>query len=376
MLRTRVSALFVTVVAVLGAVTGLPVTATAAPAPPGSVISSEDMPRERWLPGAGQAQRITYATTDHVGAPATSTGALYLPPGRPPVGGWPVVSYAHGTIGVADQCAPSSAGLYEPEADYLGRWLNRGYAVVVTDYLGLGTPGVLPYLDGRAAAHSVIDMVRAGRAVEPDLAPRWVVVGLSEGGQAALLTAHEATRYAPDLDYRGAVALGAPANLEKLFPLGGPGFPDVGIRGLTTFGLFAVVGLRAARPDLDIDQYLSPLGLELAARAEQLCSPQLGREVDGISVGRLFSRPLDNPEMRSALTDYLAVPTDGYDRPLFVGHGLDDVTVPIPLTLALAADLERAGTDLTFVAYPGTGHVETLAASFADSTRFVDRVMG
>ncbi|MFE3291274.1 lipase family protein [Rhodococcus sp. NPDC059234] len=373
MLRTRVSALLVTVVAVLTAVAGLP--ATAGSAPPGSVISSEELPREHWLPGAAQAQRVTYATTDHVGAPAISTGAVYLPPGRPPPGGWPVVSYAHGTIGVADQCAPSTAGMYEPEADYLAGWLGRGYAVVVTDYLGLGTPGVLPYLDGRAAAHSVIDMVRAGRAIDPTLSRRWVVAGLSEGGQAALLTAHEATRYAPELDYRGGVALGAPSNLEKLFPFGGPGFPDVGVQGLTTFGLLAIVGLRAARPDLDIDGYLSPLGLDLAAKAEQMCSPQVGRAVAGVSVGQLFSRPLDNPQMRSALTDYLAVPTTGYDRPLFVGHGVADLTVPIPLTLALVADLERSGTDVTFVAYPGTGHVDTLAASFGDSARFVDRVM-
>ncbi|MFC9790528.1 alpha/beta hydrolase family protein [Rhodococcus sp. NPDC127528] len=373
MLRTRVSVLVVTAVAVLAAVVGLP--ATAASAPPGSVISSVELPREIWLPGAAQAQRITYATTDHVGAPATSTGAVYLPPGRPPPGGWPVVSYAHGTIGVADQCAPSTAGLYAPEADYLAGWLRRGYAVVATDYLGLGTPGVLPYLDGRAAAHSVIDMVRAGRAIDSDLSPRWVVAGLSEGGHAALLTAHEATRYAPELDYRGGVALGAPANLEKLFPFGGPAFPDVGVQGLTTFGLLAIVGMRSARPDLDVDRYLSPLGLELATEAERLCSPQLGRAVAGIPVGQLFSRPLDNREMRTALTDYLAVPTTGYDRPLFVGHGVADRTVPIPLALAFVADLERDGTDFTFVAYPGTGHVDTLAASFADSARFVDRVM-
>ena len=48
---------------------------------------------------------------------------------------------------------------------YLTNWLSQGYAIVATDYVGLGTPGIHAYLDGPSAAHSVIDMVRAARAV-------------------------------------------------------------------------------------------------------------------------------------------------------------------------------------------------------------------
>ena len=54
---------------------------------------------------------------------------------------------------------------------YLTNWLSQGYAIVATDYVGLGTPGIHAYLDGPSAAHSVIDMVRAARAVEPSLSP-------------------------------------------------------------------------------------------------------------------------------------------------------------------------------------------------------------
>nr|WP_246045040.1 lipase family protein [Rhodococcus oryzae] len=363
------------VVLIVAAMTAVSVgsgTAAAAPAPPGSVIAVQDMPRELWIPGTGRAYRLTYVTADHWGAPATSTGAVYLPPGPAPEGGWPVVSYAHGTIGVSDQCAPSMTGPQAIESAYLQAWLARGYAVVATDYIGLGTPGVLPYLDGKAAAHSVIDMVRAARTIDAGVSPRWVAIGLSQGGHAALHTAHEATTYAPDLDYRGAVAIGAPSNLEQLFPFGGPGFPNLGLRGLTTFSLFAIVGLRSARPDLDLDSYLSPRGRELAGLAERLCSPELAPQVAGVQVGELFSRPLGDDKIRAALADYLGVPTGGYDRPLFIGHGTLDTVVPIVLTLKLVTDLQRSGSDVWFIAYPGAGHGESLGASSADSMAFVE----
>ena len=69
------------------------------------------------------------------------SGTVAIPKGKAPKGGWPVVSWAHGTIGAADACAPSKIampGAYDQKL--LNRWLKAGYAVVRTDYEGLGTP--------------------------------------------------------------------------------------------------------------------------------------------------------------------------------------------------------------------------------------------
>ncbi|WP_417714996.1 lipase family protein [Rhodococcus kronopolitis] len=377
-MHTRFDALIAAVAALALAAIAVPAVALAAPAvtnAPGAVLSTAEMPAAVAVPGAGPSYRLTYRTVDHFGGPAESSGSVYLPPGPAPAGGWPVISYAHGTIGVADACAPSVVGLYQPEAQYVSKWLTRGYAVVATDYIGLGTPGPLPYLDGLAAAHAVIDMVRAARTAVPDLAPRWVVAGLSQGGQATMFTAHEATRYAPELDYRGAVALGVPANLEQIFPLAGPGIPDIGVKGLTLFLLYTVMGLGHVRPDLGMDGYLSPLGRSLAAKAEQVCTVDLRPIMGNPAVGELFSKSLNNRTMRQAFTDYLAIPTKGYDRPVFLGQGVSDLVVPFPLNVKLAADLKWSGTDLRFRMYPGADHVGTLTASFDDSTRFVDAVL-
>ncbi|MGW0044247.1 lipase family protein [Rhodococcus sp. NPDC003348] len=371
--RSLVSAVTIAVVGFGGLAVPQVAGVAAAADAPGTVVSVEELPAAASLPGAADQYRVTYRTTDHRGGPRLSTGAVFVPPGPAPADGWPVISYAHGTIGLADKCAPSAVGGTAVEAEYMDRWLRRGYAVVATDYAGLGTPGELAYLDGIAAGHDVTDMVRAGRHVVPALSPRWAVAGLSQGGHAALHTAHLATAYAPDLDYRGAVALGAPTNLDQVFSLGRPGIPNFGVAGLTTFTLFTMAGMRAARPDLNIDSYLSPRGRELAGIATQVCSVEFGKYLDGASVGDLFSRPLT--DLRPAMTDYLGVPAAGYDRRLFLGQGAVDRVVPIPLTLVFVGQLAASRTNVTFRVYPSADHLGTPAAAFDDSARFVDAVM-
>jgi aryl-alcohol dehydrogenase-like predicted oxidoreductase len=63
-------------------------------------------------------------------------------------------AWAHGTIGTADVCAPSWAGRSERDITYLNHWLDQGYAVLASDYQGLGTPGGHPYLTTRPEAYS------------------------------------------------------------------------------------------------------------------------------------------------------------------------------------------------------------------------------
>ncbi|MEA1146259.1 hypothetical protein U8M64_28080, partial [Klebsiella pneumoniae] len=73
--------------------------------------------------------------------PIAVSGALFVPKGTPPVGGWPLMAWAHGTVGSADRCAPSLNERSPRDTRYLNYWLDQGYAIVATDYQGLGTPG-------------------------------------------------------------------------------------------------------------------------------------------------------------------------------------------------------------------------------------------
>ncbi|CCW09592.1 hypothetical protein RAJCM14343_0102 [Rhodococcus aetherivorans] len=351
-----------------------PSVAAADPAP-GAIVSVEPLPAEMSVPGAAVAERLTYRTEWRSGAPAVGTGVLFLPPGPAPAGGWPVVSYAHGTVGIADGCAPSRHPWSDLERPYLEHWLAQGYAVVAADYPGLGTEGVHPYLDGQSAANSVVDIVRAGRAAEPSLSQRWVVVGQSQGGHAALHTAHRASSRAPELDFRGTVTTGAPSNLEQLFPMGGPGFPDPGFEGLVAFSSYIFAGLRAAQPDLDVNSYLTPTGRKFVDAAEQLCYNELNALADGVRVGELAALPLSAGRFPAVFADYLGVPTSGYDRPVFLAQGIHDTMVPAPLSAKLAADLRAGGADADYRVYVA-GHNTTMTRSLPDTTPFVARLFG
>ena len=338
---------------------------------PGAVVGQESLGADRVIPGAVSATKVTYWSTGPKDAPMTSSGVVYRPEGTPPEGGWPVISYAHGTVGVADQCAPSTSVPLERTATHLGHWLEQGYAVVTTDYVGLGTPGVHPYLDGRSAAHSVVDMVRAARAVDGDLSSEWVAMGQSQGGQATMFTASLATDYAPELDYRGAVATGVPSNIENLLPLGGPAFPALPLKGTTVYIANVLDGLRASWPDIDIDSYLTPLGKTILDDVENnMCYTEARTKYGTVTLGQVLTKSLDNPVFMEAARELLTVPTAGYDRPFFIGQGLSDIDVPAPLTLKFAADLAANGVDFAFHTYP-TDHLGTVPASVPDSTPFV-----
>ena len=196
------------------------------------------------LKGASKDQLLLYRSTSVGGKKIAVSGSLALPKGKAPRGGWPVITYAHGTTGAADACAPTRGYDANDLVSYayplLRRWLKAGYAVVRTDYEGLGTPGVHPYLVGESEGRSVLDAVRAARALEPRLSKRFVIAGHSQGGHAALFAASLAKKWVPDLQLRGTVAFAPASHLEAQFRA------TLGI-ATTGGGLGAIVGPRPAR---------------------------------------------------------------------------------------------------------------------------------
>ena len=104
----------------------------------GQIIKQEKV--DTPIAGA-QAWRIAYVSSDHRGVPTINTGLVVAPEGEPPAGGRPILAWAHGTTGVADTCAPSVQARLMFEIKYLNPWLEQGFAVIATDYQGLGVPG-------------------------------------------------------------------------------------------------------------------------------------------------------------------------------------------------------------------------------------------
>ena len=372
-----------------------PATASAQPAPrwsgldtrqwtqpipsPGVTAATVPLDPALSLPQAGRAVRQAYGTLDQHGRNAIATSAVFLPHGTPPPGGWPVVAWAHGTTGLGDDCSPSTHPRSERDADYLGHWLDRGYAVVAADYVGLGTPGLLSYLNNQVAARGIIDALIAARAEGLPLSPTWALVGQSQGAGAALVTATRATELgAPaGLDYRGVVATGAPANIEHLFQWGGPGFPPVALpNGLNLYAFYILAGFRDQHPELGLDQFLSPRGREMVDAAEHLCYEDMSEAVGDYQISQALTRPLkDIPDVYGHLNRYMGTPATGYDRPVFLGQGLLDLDVPAPSALSLAAEMTLNHQPLELHVYPDRDHSETVYAATPDATAFLARVM-
>ena len=352
--------------------------------PVGTVISAAPLRRGLWLPNTtSRAFRLRYVTTDARGRRAISTGTLFLPKGRAPRGGWPVVSWAHGTSGLADKCAPSVVGPALPARDrpYLANWMRDGYAIVASDYAGLGTPGLPAYLNGRSEAHNVVDIVKAGRAYTrarlsagSRLARRWVVIGQSQGGGAAIYTARYATAFGGrGLDYRGAVGTGVPAYIERVVNALAPGFPDVSPATVAYFA-YILASLRSVYPELGMDRILTPTGRRYLALAEATCVNPFEAELEGVRVADFFRRRVSSlRNFTEIVKRYMAMPEKGFDKPFFMGHGLQDADVPYGLTNEYVQRLQANRQPLTFKTYD-TDHSGTVLQSQQDSHPFVRRL--
>ena len=155
---------------------------------PGALLRTADF--DRAIPEGATARRILYTTTALGDEPAVASAILVVPEdaGDDPL---PVVAWAHGTTGVAEGCAPSLLeDPFEAGAMFtLDEAIDNGWAVVATDYIGLGTEGPHAYLVGEPAGHAVLDGIRAARAVEGlSLSEQAVVWGHSQGGNAGVGT--------------------------------------------------------------------------------------------------------------------------------------------------------------------------------------------
>ena len=76
-------------------------------AKPGTVVSAKPLKRSLWVPGTTRsAFALKYVSKNAFDQRALTTGTVFLPRGRMPHGGWPVISWAHGTVGLGDGCAP------------------------------------------------------------------------------------------------------------------------------------------------------------------------------------------------------------------------------------------------------------------------------
>jgi Secretory lipase len=343
----------------------------------GDVIWARPLTGGAVLPSAARSTLVLYRTTTPDGRGVAVSGLVAVPNGAPPAGGWPVISWAHGTTGDAPSCTPSLDDQSQPEHPYLGPidpvldgFVKRGYAIVQTDYEGSGTPGVQPYLNGTTEGRDVIDMVRAARQVEPALSTRWVAMGHSQGGHAALFATALAPGWAPDLQNLGGVAMAPASHMPAL--IGILAKQATPTPAFAILGMF-VAGAAALDPAVRPDAIFSPAGLALLPQLQQRCfdggldGPD---SFGGIAPTRaLRSRADLAPLLRDAAADEPG-PLK-YGAALLVLQGDADATIVPPVTDALVAQLCQSGATVRYDKYAGTNHRALVPASAPDAAAWI-----
>ncbi len=344
----------------------------------GAAIWARDAAADVSLPSAARNLLVLYQSRRLDGAPIAVSGTLSVPRGAPPAGGWPLITWTHGTTGLSPACAPSLDTPDSTEHYYLGpsrsrldQFVRQGYAVVFSDFQGLGVTGgdIHPFLQGEAEARGALDIMRAARQIDPGVGARYVVMGHSEGGQADLFTARFGPSYAPDLTLLGNVAF-APAS-----DMGGR------IQGLTTasqpsgaliYAMYFLQSVASNHPGIDLGRILSPQALAHLAQTRQECvSPTLSKGYWATAVPK--DQFLPGADL-SAVLKLAAANDPGGLRiaaPTFIMQGGADVTVPPSTTDAVARKLCANGNELLYRLFPTADHESIVEQGNDDAVAWV-----
>ena len=329
------------------------------PGQPGEVIRAA---RTTAPPGV-VAWKVLYHSTAVDGRDVAVSGLVVAPVRPGPPGGFPVVSYAHGTTGSADPCAPSkSPGTVTP----LVPLALQGYVVTATDYEGLGTPGPHPYLVGVSEGRSALDAARAARHLsDAHAADRVVVWGHSQGGHAALFAGEIAASYAPDLRLVGVVAGAPAAELTSAFS-DAAGSP-------ASFGFFATLAHAWSRtyPEASLESILTPEGIRALDVVERRCIADVVRAFVGRDPSDLVKA---NPVAVETWARLLAENSPGSARtpaPILLVQGDRDELVPLSSTRALERRLCGLGDTVELRVYPGQDHLRSAGASATDVVAWI-----
>ena len=305
------------------------------------------------------------------------TGVIIVPKGAAPRGGRNVVAWAHGTSGVAESCAPSQSKTLFDSIAGLNQLLAAGYAVVATDYAGLGTTGPHPYLVGDGSAYSVLDSVRAAREFgRGSIGNRYIVWGKSQGGHAALWTGQFARNYAPELQLAGVAAAAPPTDLKENLT----GGTNPLIKALLT----AYTGTSWSQTyGIPLSTILKPVGQDLARRLARNCvstDPVALRTKIGLF---RFSRSLAkvdisiSPPWAEQLRRNSVQPA-GFSVPVLIAQGSADPIVAPGVTLSFAQSLCRSrSVPVRFLAIEGGDHFSIGKRSADVTVRWIaDRFAG
>lgn len=374
---------------------------------------------------SASSMRVMDYTMPNINGETIKTSAfVFFPKTIKPEGGYKVVVWQHGTLGVGNDCAPTvnpmNVRFKNPLAQSL---LEAGYVVIAPDYEGLGSIGMHPYVNVNSQAKSTVAAVQAAQVHYADqLSKEWMTVGQSQGGQASLGTAEYITNH-PDKGYKGAIA-GAPAsgfeniaeNIEDTFAAIEAQEKAAGLTiaqrengsiyalaTMMTYSSFFTVSLKAIDPRFDyLSFYESDRLKNMVALAdgltgeEGLCLENSFNPEQGLR--NKFKKDIsdfltENPD--KSINDYNSLDSKRFmsndvvlqaiangkigetviNTPIMIIQGTADIEVPFSVTDALQQKYKKMGVDVTFVPAEGAIHTQAIVQKNPELLAFIQSKM-
>jgi len=348
------------------------------PGKPGDIIRSQPL---AGAPAGSQAWLVLYHSQGVHDDDIAVSGMIFAPSAPAPAGGRAVLSWAHPTTGVADTCAPSSLSDGPALIAGLTGFLNAGYVVAATDYEGLGTPGIHPYLIGVSEGRGVLDAARAAKNLTPTGANSTVFTwGHSQGGQASLFAGQLAPTYAPELQLKGVAAAAPAGDLAAQFKAD-LNTPDGIILGGWAMNAYYQL-YSPTTPGMNLNQVISAPGQAALKQFEDLCDviPVQDQQIINITtpVMNTFWATSD-PGSIPPWTQLLRENTPGAVKtpaPIFIAQDTADQVVVPATTTQLARSLCVTGDTVNLKSYPGLSHTIIGYVSAPDALAWMQSIAG
>ncbi|MEO6091965.1 MAG: alpha/beta fold hydrolase [Novosphingobium sp.] len=334
----------------------------------GALVSAEPASD---APSGMRAWRIRYITSDGDGRPIAVTGIVVAPPG----GGAdrPVIAWTHGTWGVVEGCGPSLSADFWTATPALAEMVGRGYVVVAPDYPGLASAMPHPFLVGVDTARSVLDAMRAARSIPgAGAGARFAVWGESQGGHAALWTASQARRYAPELTLAGTAAAAPPTDLPDNLRLGS----DANLRAMMSAFVAYSWSQRYGAPLATLFSRVNQGVVTRLARNNCItlgANPRLGTMLGVVAVrNALKAKDMTRTQPWARLASLNSVEARSVPGPLLIAQAVTDPLVASQVTRAFGRRACAAGTRLRYISLPGGDHAHSARDSATATLDWID----
>jgi hypothetical protein len=307
------------------------------------------------------AFRILYHSRSATEQDVAVSGVVLVPDKTPPKGGWPVIAWAHGFTGAGRECAPSLLrNLYY--GPFFAMYINLGYAVVATDYAGLGTDFRNAVMDVQSNATDVINSISAARAAVPQLGAKWVAMGPYLGANVSIAVG-ELEGKIRDPNYLGGVAIAGVADLNDVYDRLSKE------QSLRMVALLAY-GVKTVFPNFDVRDMLADKALPAYQEVTESCG-SVGKNPDPLTAELLKTAWKNN----RSVADFFDRNTLGRSAaygPFLVIADEGDPAVPPSMTAPVIARMCKQGDRVQLNKFSDPGPGQVLGGSVRDQMSWIE----